>query len=110
VTYSTPFIPARTAILALALAVVIGLVLNLETSPATDTTTVSPGQAQKPTQEVSPLRDFWSRGRNRFIRQWLLLGPLPASSTQTSQDARPASEGEVSPHPTPNMVHVLPGG
>jgi pimeloyl-ACP methyl ester carboxylesterase len=109
-TYSTPFIPARTAILALALAVVIGLILNLETSPATATAIVSPGQAQKPIQEVSPLRDLWSRGRDRFIRQWLLLGPLPAGPTQPSQNGRPASEAEVSLHPTPNMVHVLPGG
>ncbi|MBO0722040.1 MAG: hypothetical protein J2P41_14545, partial [Blastocatellia bacterium] len=95
---------ARTVITLLALA--ISLILNLETSPAA----AIKGQDQKPAQAVFPPRDIWTRSRDRFIRQWLLLGPLPADASPTRQGAHPKTEVDISSRPTPNLVHVLPGG
>ena len=32
------------------------------------------------TQSAGPLRDLWSRGSERFVRNWLVLGPVAASA------------------------------
>jgi hypothetical protein len=46
----------------------------------------------------SPMRDPWSRGDTRVLRQWLLLGPVPG---RLEVDELAANGGEASVHPAP---------
>ncbi len=43
-----------------------------------------------------PMRDLWSRGDTRVLRQWLLLGPVPGT---LEVDELAANGGEASVHP-----------
>jgi hypothetical protein len=45
-----------------------------------------------------PMRDLWSRGDTRVLRQWLLLGPVPGT---LEVDELAANGGEASVHPAP---------
>ena len=45
-----------------------------------------------------PMRDPWSRGDTRVLRQWLLLGPVPGT---LEVDELAANGGEASVHPAP---------
>jgi dienelactone hydrolase len=46
----------------------------------------------------SPMRDQWSRGDTRVLRQWLLLGPVPGT---LEVDEFAANGGEASVRPAP---------
>src|SRR5882724_5530174 len=48
-----------------------------------------------------PLRDLWSRGSERFVRTWLLLGPVSASSADLDVNAL---------QPAPGAAQSLSGG
>lgn len=52
------------------------------------------------TQSAGPLRDLWSRGSERFVRNWLVLGPVAASA---HLDANAL-------HPTPGAAQTLSEG
>jgi enterochelin esterase-like enzyme len=41
-------------------------------------------------QPDGPLRELWSRGNDQFIRNWLFLGPIPASAAQLDSTVTPA--------------------
>src|SRR4051812_17192466 len=49
--------------------------------------------------ESGAMRDLWSPGSDRFIRQWFVLGPIPASSAQP----------DVNTTPVPGMPQSLAG-
>src|SRR5262249_40030449 len=60
-------------------------------APAGDSISAEPAKA---------LRDLWSRENDRFVREWLFLGPIPAASAQL--------DGNVAP--TPGAAQPLVGG
>jgi len=47
------------------------------------------------TGSAGPLRDPWSRGSERFIRKWLLLGPVAAASAQLDANALQPAPGAM---------------
>jgi hypothetical protein len=52
------------------------------------------------TAGAEPLRDLWSRGSERFVRNWLLLGPVAASAQLDANGL----------HPTPGAAQTVSGG
>jgi dienelactone hydrolase len=75
------------------------------------------------TQGAGPLRDPWARGSERFVRKWLVLGPVAAASAHLDANAlQPApgsaqalSEGVTSKwtayaayHDTVDLLEVFP--
>ncbi len=49
-----------------------------------------------PADGQGPMREPWSRGSERFVRQWLFLGPLPAGYTGVAATVRPGPETSYS--------------
>jgi len=62
-----------------------------------------------------PMRNLWSGGETRFVRQWLLLGPVrwfPPDMPLTGRlqwDALSAAGGEATVHPTAPLEQRMPG-
>jgi poly(3-hydroxybutyrate) depolymerase len=54
-----------------------------------------------------PLRDLWSRSQNRFLRQWLVLGPI---ARPLDQDALAAAGSEASLAPAPDQTQASATG
>jgi len=49
------------------------------------------------TGSAGPLRDPWSRGSERFVRKWLLLGPVAAGSAHLDANALQPAPGATQP-------------
>ena len=70
------------------------------------------GQEPKPAapQLKNEMRMPWSRGDERFIRHWLVLGDIPFAAGGFEQDWLTEHGGEAAIKPAEKMTHRLPGG
>lgn len=70
------------------------------------------GQEPKPAapQLKNEMRMPWSRGDERFIRHWLVLGDIPFAAGGFEQDWLTEHGGEAAIKPAEKMTHRLPNG